>query len=333
MIRMGNKGSDGSPGRFSKKMDRLSSKYSKTSIPGKKISSKNKDLDSSSAGDIVGEFVFNIRDKFHSRNAKNGRAKKKKFVLAPICIIIIALVSIAALIFSNPALFDSSKDNITKSSINREALPKGMVVETDYYSDNLGWINNKTKLLSGMREFYNKTGVQPFLYLTSSIEGKDNPSSEDLNSFADKLYNEKFKDEAHLLVVFYQKNINGYQVCYVSGSQAKSVIDVEAADILLDYIDRYYYYKDLSNEESFSKAFSDAANRIMTITKSPWIDTTIIISIIISSSVIIIVAYYFWKRKKEKESQKALETEKILSTPMEKLVQDEAELRSRKYDD
>ena len=46
-----------------------------------------------------------------------------------------------------------------------------------------------------------------------------------------------------------------------------TVIDMEAGDILLDYIDRYYYDSSLS-EDNFQPAFDKASERIMTVTKS-----------------------------------------------------------------
>ena len=61
--------------------------------------------------------------------------------------------------------------NITPSTQNREPLPAGAVIETDYFADNLFWIDNKAQLEAGMKHFYQKTGVQPFLYITDEVDG------------------------------------------------------------------------------------------------------------------------------------------------------------------
>ena len=72
-----------------------------------------------------------------------------------------------------------SGSNITKSTIAREPLPKGSVNETDYYTDELGWIHNPSQLVIGLKNFYNKTGVQPHVYITDTVNGSHYPSGEE----------------------------------------------------------------------------------------------------------------------------------------------------------
>jgi hypothetical protein len=188
-----------------------------------------------------------------------------------------------------------SDRGITWSTIQRKPLPAGSVNETEYYTDTLGWIGNRTQMLSGLKHFYKKTGVQPHVYITDKVSGLYSPTADDLDEFANGLYDELFTDEAHLLLVFFEYGDGRYQTRYVCGTQAKTVIDQEAADILLDYLDRYYYDKSLTDEQFFSVSFADAADRIMTVTRSPWIPVLVWISI----ATVVIVVFVWWRQAKD----------------------------------
>ncbi|HOC06000.1 MAG: hypothetical protein ACOX21_08700 [Bacillota bacterium] len=252
--------------------------------------------------------------------------------LTPQFIILIAVIIILVFVFSSFQGCQGQPDSghITPSTIKREPLPKGSVVETGYYTDNLYWIRNKTALTSGMRNFYKETGVQPYLYITGDINGETYPSESEVNDFAFALYDDLFSDEAHLLVIFFEPPMGDYySTWYVVGTQAKAVLDDEAMDILLDYIDKYYYYDHLSNEEFFSKAFNDAGKRIMHVPKSPWIPTLIVIGI----AIIIIIGFTWWRKAAEQKKREAEATERILSTPLETFGDSQAEELAKKYED
>lgn len=243
-------------------------------------------------------------------------------------VIAIFIAIIFTVISSSSNSSNNSSGNITPSSFERVALQAGAVNETKYYTDELGWINNETKLISGLRHFYKETGVQPYLYLTDTINGSHYPTDFDLENFANEMYDELFTDEAHLLLVFYEYE-GMYMDYYVAGTQAKSVIDREAGDILLDYIDRYYYESNLEDEEFFSKSFSDAADRIMTVTKSPWITVFTLIGIV----VLAIVLFIWWKKHQEQKNLEAKRREEILNTPLNSFGNTEAEDLLKKYQD
>lgn len=241
-------------------------------------------------------------------------------------IVFILLLIISAVIFSS--LPSNSEGDITKSTVERVPLPAGSVNETNYYTDELGWIGNETKLTEGMRNFYKKTGVQPYLYITDTIYGSHFPTLDELEAFANNLYDELFTDEAHLLLVFFEYE-GSYMTWYVTGTQAKAVIDREAGDILLDYLDRYYYDSSLSDEEYFSKAFSDSADRIMTVTRSPWIKVFFLLGIV----VLVLILFFWWKKAKERKDLEDRRREEILKTPLDKFGSTEAEELMKKYKD
>ncbi|MDD4191572.1 MAG: hypothetical protein PHI28_09575 [Mangrovibacterium sp.] len=213
----------------------------------------------------------------------------------------------------------------------REALPAGSVNETGYYTDELGWINNPTKLQEGLKYFYQKTGVQPYVYITDTINGSHTPSTSDMDNYTRSLYDELFTDEAHILLVFFEYN-ESYMDWYVCGNQAKTVIDQEAADILLDYLDRNYYDSNLTDEEYFSNSFRDAADRMMNVTTSPWIPVLIVLGVVILAAVL----FFWWRHAKKQKNMEVQRMEEILQTPLEKFNDaEDAEFEDlvKKYED
>lgn len=223
-------------------------------------------------------------------------------------IVVLVIVALVFLVSS----FKGGGVSITPSTIDREPLPAGYVTETGYYEDRLGWIDSQSKLESGMKSFYKKTGVQPFLYLTDTVNGDPNPSDAEMEEFANKLYDELFSDEAHLLLVFQEYNSSGnYFAYYVAGKQAKTVVDQEAADILLDYIDSYYY-SDKTESEFFGDAFRDAGDRMMDKTTNPIVVIAVVIGVIVVIVVVFMIINSLIKHK-EKETEA---TERILNTDL-----------------
>jgi uncharacterized membrane protein len=251
--------------------------------------------------------------------------------LTLIVVLIVIGIVIAAITTSHSGSVPNNSagtTEITKSTVARKALPRGSVNETGYYTDQLGWIDNQTQLLPGLKHFYQKTGVQPYLYITDTINGSHSPTTSDLDEAAKSLYDKLFTDEAHVLLVFFEYD-NSYMDRYVCGTQAKTVIDNEAANILLDYVDRYYYDSNLSEGAFFSKAFSDAADRIMEVTRSPWIIVFVILGVV----VLMVILFAWWRRATNQKNLEAKQTEEMLKTPLEKFGDTEAEELTKKYED
>lgn len=212
----------------------------------------------------------------HSYSGYTPRYRTYGYGHRPTSISFLTLLVIMVAVF---VLFKSGfrSTSITPSTVDRDPLPAGAVIETEYYTDNLFWIDNSSKLESGMKHFYKETGIQPYLYITDEVDGSRNPSAEQLETFSNSLYDELFEDEAHLLLVF-QDADGHYSDWVITGAQAKQVADTEAVNILLDYVDRYYYDANLSEAEVFGKAFEKAADRMMTKTANPTVIIVVALS-------------------------------------------------------
>lgn len=265
--------------------------------------------------------------------------------LTPVIVIVVVIVmifsfsiisSIMSSVFSIFTMFLPDREPnaggyVSESTIEREPLPPEYVIETDWFTDELDWIASASTLESGMREFYKETGVQPYLYLVDSVNGSTYPSEDEMHTFANGLYDELFEDEGHLLLVFQEHNSDGnYYAYYVAGMQAKTVIDDEAADILLDYVD-HYYYSDLDEDEMFAAVFRDTAERIMHKETSPLP----IILIVLGVVAVAVIALVWWTRAKKQKNLEREQTARILNADLDTFSTKDPKLEEleKKYKD
>ena len=223
-----------------------------------------------------------------------------------------------------------------ESTVEREPLPAGSVNETGYYTDNLGWINRSTVLTGGMKDFYQETGVQPYLYLASEDEVLEYGS---LQTLAETMYDELFTDEAHFLFAYTENAAYEWEIWFVTGSQATAVIDTEAEEIIYQHFIRYYE-SDLSVEEFFAKIFEDSGKLMMKEITNGFDVAKTALLVVGGIGIVGIVVYGINKNRKIKlEEQKEQNefTEKMMNVPLEKFseAQTDKELEElmKKYND
>ena len=202
---------------------------------------------------------------------------------------------------------------IERSTTNREPLPESKCDPIDeWYQDDWGdWIDEKGEekaLINGLQHFYDVTGVQPYLWITG-VDGKNYKSEGSLEDLGEERYKEMFgDDEGHVLVIFREyPNASSEYICTVTpGYDAEvQIMDDEAREILLDFIDYYYTSNDLNEGEFFAKAFEKAGDRMMIKQLSFRQITTIIAVAIVAVIGIVIVASIIKKRKVAVAQQKA----------------------------
>lgn len=223
----------------------------------------------------------------------------------------------------------NTSGNVTPNTVKRTALEKGAVKETSYYEDNLNWFHNESKLQTGLKNFYNLTGLQPYILLVDTIG--NNPSDEDIDIFANEYYDEYFKDEAHLLFL-YIEDIDYYYG--ITGSRGNAIMDQEAWDILFDHIDKYWS-SNLDDDEMFSKAFAEAGAQIMSDPNAADVRKNNTIRLVISVVAVIIIISIFrswWKAKQEQKNKEAEDLKEILNTPLDTFGSSEIKDLMDKYD-
>lgn len=205
-----------------------------------------------------------------------------------------------------------SNDYITKSTINREKLHLHVSDKAGYFTDECGWIRNRAELEKGLKEFYDSTGIMPYVYIINNVAGDYDPSSQKLEQFAETAYEKLFDDEGHILLLFWDYG-GAYEYVLWLGGDTIPVMDSEACDILFDYLDYYYYYAE-TEEAFFADAFAEAGKRMMQVSRSPFYYIVIAGAIGLG----IFACYTVWKKRQEKEAARKKRAEEILNTPLEK---------------
>ena len=229
--------------------------------------------------------------------------------------LIIFIVVLIAAFGGFPSSNSSSTKSVPKSTQNRERLESGVGYDNNCIVDNIGWFDNVTKTEKSIKQFYDKTGVQPYIVLNAydSTLLTDTAKEE----YAKKWYDEHIKNESTFLYMYFAEpdtdNDVGY-MAYVNGKQVPSVMDSEAIEIFWAYVDKYWY-SDMSTDDMFTTIFTKTADRIMT--KSTTAadvgnNAVKVIGVIVAFAGIIVVMVIRRKHKAEE----AKETEKILNTPL-----------------
>lgn len=237
---------------------------------------------------------------------------------------VILILIIFIIVFNTVSVSD-----IPASTTNREKIDTGVAFQNDCVIDELGWFDNPSRTAKKLQAFYNKTGVQPFVYLKAydSALSSDN----DKLDYAEAWYEENIDNEGTFLFMYFaekdQDNDVGY-MCYVNGKQVTAVMDAEAVDIFWAYID-HYWYSDLSTDDMFIKVFDCTADRIMD--KSVTMGDIILgIIIFAGCAVVLVLVIKIMKTKRKHEKEANEEAERILNTPLD-TKDPEAESLVNKY--
>ncbi len=237
-------------------------------------------------------------------------------IVGAIIVIILVVIIFSSGIFSNSS-------NVPKNNTERTAL-SGVVSKTDWYEDNIGWVSSKNTLISGLEDFYKKTGVQPYVLFVPYSEqywNGNNINVTKADEYLEKVYKEKFKDEGHFIFAYFQcrndsKSEMDGEFRYLSGYSADTIMDNEAISILWGYFQKNYYNTSLSLEKMISNTFSETAKSIMSKPTNGW-DFLVILIVVIVIVIVIIFIYKMIKNKHKREKEKQEYTEKILEKPLE----------------
>lgn len=216
------------------------------------------------------------------------------------------------------------------STHQREKLPAGTAQITPYYNDLDGdWIHNAAVLETGLRAFADETGVMPYVYI---LPNGDTTSTAELTQTAEEVYAQNFDDEGHFVLVFCDNGSGGYNCGYCVGSAARSVMDDEAVSVLAKNLDAAYANQSLSEEEIFSKAFSETAQEIMADpaeAKRPLIVGAV--AIVVLAVAVTLYGAHKNREKKRQAEQKRLDD--LLNQPLETFGDQELEDLEKKYTD
>ncbi len=233
--------------------------------------------------------------------------------------IILTIILVAIL-----AVFMGSCSNSGKSEnyIVREKLTSVPSYDNDCIVDELGWFESVSNTESKLKDFYEETGVQPYIYLKAYDSSLN--SDADKEAFAESYYDDHFSNENVFLYVYFEdakSNVVGYHA-YCAGTQAKSVMDADAVEIFWNFLDSNWTNADLSIDKVFINTFNSTANSIMNITTtSNDILKYFIIGVIIV--LVVFIIYKIYKTRSDNKIEKERLDAEILNTPMEDLKKED----------
>ncbi len=207
--------------------------------------------------------------------------------------------------------------NIPANTTNREKLELGYGYSNETLVDELGWIKNPARLNRELKNFYDITGVVPYIALVYrpdvSVGGNDVEYD-----YADRWYTEHLSHEGYILLMYFssgaeESGIDG-NCQLIVGKQAASLMDAEAQEILWAYLDQYWF-SDSDEDTLFAETFNKTAERIMQRQTTghdvlvKFISLTVVVLVIVG--VVIVM-----KLKRKHEAERAQETARILSQPL-----------------
>jgi hypothetical protein len=260
-----------------------------------------------------------------ANGGKGGKGKGFIGIIVAILVVAVLAVSIGNLASCNTT---TTATSIAASTHNRTALDTTDAFESPAYTDLDGnWIERGAVLEVGLKDFYEMTGVMPYVYI---LPNGTSDSTEELQKEAEELYPKLFSDERHILLVFCDNNKGGFTCGYYVGSAARSVMDDEAIEILADYLNANYQNLNISEEQVFSNTFASTAERIMEKTTSIWPTVAV-------CAVIVVVAGVVFVLVRKQQAQRAAHNarmEEILQQPLETFgdTTSEAATRAQAYE-
>ena len=236
-----------------------------------------------------------------------------------VILIIIAIILVVAMV---------NGINAAKDAKNRVKLDEQVTVDIGYIDDQLKWFSKKSVVETGMKSFYDQTGVMPYLIITNNIGGARNTAEAQV--WLQNKYKELFKnDQTHLLVVYYQENGSDDYAFMYAGASANGVVDEDARNIIYNYFNRYYT-SDLTDDEYFAKVFEESAKDIMKQYNTGW--KAYLFWLVVVIAVLIIMNVIDYKNTMKIRKQEAA-AELLNANIEEPGWKDEAEDLSQKYVD
>lgn len=227
--------------------------------------------------------------------------------------ILTAIFFLFVFIFVFVSSFSNDKQVSTR---NREKIENPVAYTNDCVKDEIGYVEDVSALSRNLQNFYNKTGIQPYIYLKAYDASLSTDAEKE--EYAKDWYDKNIDNEDTFLYVYFEDadpDEVGY-MAYVNGKEVTSVMDAEAVSIFWNYIDRYWTDGSLTMVQVFTKTFDSTAKTIMTksTTGKDLAKKGILFgTVLVGAVAVIVILRMHYKRQKEK----AQETIDILNTPLD----------------
>lgn len=200
-------------------------------------------------------------------------------------------------------LFAGNGNDVPTSTIVRTKIDNPQAWVNDCVWDEIGWFDNTASTSKRLRDFYEQTGVQPYILLRAYDPELSSDSAK--GEWAEEYFDtHDFADNAFLFVYFAERNTDedvGY-MHYVAGNRATAIFDQEAVSIFWAHIDANWY-SDMNTDSLFVKVFNDTATSIMNVSTTGKDIVKVAIIGIVLLVIIIIVCISVVKSRKAKAIQ------------------------------
>lgn len=227
--------------------------------------------------------------------------------------ILTAIFFLFVFLFVFVSSFSNDKQVSTR---NREKIENPVAYTNDCVKDEIGYVEDTSALSRNLQNFYNKTGIQPYIYLKAYDASLSTDAEKE--DYAKDWYDKNIDNEDTFLYVYFEDadpDEVGY-MAYANGKEVTSVMDAEAVSIFWNYIDRYWTDGSLTMVQVFTKTFDSTAKTIMTksTTGKDLAKKGILFgTVLVGAVAVIVILRMHYKRQKEK----AQETIDILNTPLD----------------
>ncbi len=247
---------------------------------------------------------------------------------------VVIIVALAILSSIGKIGFGGSSDSSSDVKLNKTKYTGEVYSARGYYEDHSTgekWIDgsNESKLISGMKSFYQKTGVFPFLYIIDSVPGGN--STANIQAYEENLYTELFSDrsgdviEGNLLILFVS-DIEDYFM--INGLNINDVIDSAATNVIKEKINARWSNGDLAY--IFGDGLDAAGRNIMAKSNARVIA---IVALIVAGVVgIIVILFKWWKARTAQKNKEQEDLERILSKPLDTFGNQEMVDLQKKYE-
>ena len=234
-----------------------------------------------------------------------GRGRKLTIAIIVLILVMVGLIGISFV----------SKSSGPSSSYNREPIATGVAFRNDCIVDELDWFDNTAKTSKRLQNFYDKTGVQPFIYLRAYDSSL--VTDADKEAFANDWYDANIDNESTFLYMYFAEADQDGEVgfmAYVNGKQVTSVMDAEAVNIFWDYLDNAWY-KDTSTDDMFVSVFDSTAKKIMT-KSTTGLDIVKVMICVVGVALMVLGILKIMDTKRRDESERNAETARILNSDL-----------------
>lgn len=247
------------------------------------------------------------------------------------CLTSVAIVAVLLVIVFIVG-FSASSTGVPKSTVQREKLETVGGFDGDCIVDELGWISNESQVKKAMKYFWEKTGVQPVLYLkeydpslgifemSKTEQDAFLAGDSDSGGWLDDWFESQGYSETTYAFVYFDGPETGelyedhYQFYTVPGRLVGPVMDSEAEDIFFSYLESYWHMDPsvMSEDKMFSDVWTNTADRIMekTTTRLDVAKYAVVFGIIVFIAYAI---FRFMKVRRENERERNEETARILN--------------------